>query len=167
VASALNFHFCAYPETFIVNPDLPFVFSSFVASIMVKLHLIRIGVFALHGFIFHIHGDRPSAVADVSGKAATPEAGKDSKFENSDAPQALQRPTCAVHLTERGGGVQLDGSESACHQDSILDDSGENGSVKTSLSDSSLNAPPTCDSGCVQIQNIRKKNSYSTFVVIW
>lgn len=65
VVSALNFFFCAPPESFKVKNEAPFIFTSFAASNSVKSHLVRIGVFASEGIIFHIHGDRPAARRDV------------------------------------------------------------------------------------------------------
>jgi hypothetical protein len=110
VAKALNFHFCGYPERFIVNPDIPFVFSSSVAANVIKLHLIRIGVFALEGFIFHIHGDRQSAISNVSCMAASLGEGKDSKFQPMEALLAQQQPAQPIYFPDRKHGEQLDGS---------------------------------------------------------
>lgn len=88
VTKALNFHFCAPPESFIVNLDLLLVYPSSVASNVVKLHLIRISVFALDRIIFRIHGDRQAAISDASTSAVTFGTGKDSKFETQGAHRA-------------------------------------------------------------------------------
>jgi hypothetical protein len=40
-----------------------------VANDIVKNHLLHIGVFAMDGFIFHLHPDRQSATADIIASA--------------------------------------------------------------------------------------------------
>lgn len=105
VAKALDFHFCARPESFIVNPVLPFVFSSSVASKNVKSHLLRIGVFALHGFIFHFHIDRQSAIADVTLSSA-PKVPLNSNPEISNSTWARERPTTDAHLSDHSRQVE-------------------------------------------------------------
>jgi hypothetical protein len=70
-----------------------------VANDIVKNHLLHIGVFAMDGFIFHLHPDRQSATADVIASAGGNVLAHKFKFRIRLATQ--QRPTCIpVHLTD-------------------------------------------------------------------
>lgn len=89
----LDYHFCAFPKAFHVNGDeLPFTYSS-VATDAVKFLLIKIGVFAVDGIIFHIHHDRQAAVNDVIYLTTVKRVGGISNFESSKASEALLKPT--------------------------------------------------------------------------
>lgn len=70
VAKALDFLFCASPESFSVQANLPHIFYTSVANEIVRFHLLKIGVFAMDGIIFHFHPDRHSAACDVIASAA-------------------------------------------------------------------------------------------------
>jgi hypothetical protein len=85
-------------------------------------------VFAIDRFIFHIHGDRQSAILNVSRIDAS--LGKDSNFETMDAHRAQQWPAQPVNLADRGNDMQLDCSSvgmPACHLNSNLGDEGGGG----------------------------------------
>ena len=87
VAKALNFYFCS---------PLPFIFCTSIAHTLVKLQLLRIGVFPINGVIFHLHSDLPSAAADVIRSADGNPTGCDFKFRmvrlTKDPPRPGQRP---------------------------------------------------------------------------
>lgn len=148
VTQALNFHFCAPSESFEVISYLPFVFSSLVASEMVKLHLVRIGIFALKGFIFRIHGDQEAALLDTQSMSVAQQAGTNSNFEMAQGLGAQQWHTVkpvSPNLPD-GTALQLDSmtaKESMCRPLSNLGDHGKINLVKSTLSASPLNAP-TC-----------------------
>lgn len=113
VARGLDFHFCASPETFHVQSDSPSIYSTSVAANVVKLLLIRIGVFAIDGIIFRIHHDRRAAVLDVNPSATIKTAGRISNFESPRLKLAHQRTDCQTsHLPAHISGVQLEATTS-------------------------------------------------------
>lgn len=61
VSKALNYHFYGPSEGFHVESCLAFIFSTSIASMSVKNHLYRIGVFAIQGIIFNLHLDAEAA----------------------------------------------------------------------------------------------------------
>lgn len=108
VVKALDFHFCAPPETFSVHADLPFVFRTSVANDIVKFHLLKIGVFAIDGTIFHFHPDRHSAVRDVISSASGNSTAHEFKFQICSRTWAQQWPNPTnAHLPDIGS-AQLD-----------------------------------------------------------
>lgn len=144
VASGLNYHFCSPSEFFSVTADLPFTFASSVAADVIKNHLIRIGVFAIHGIIFRIHGDRQAAVNDVISTTAIKRSGQISNFESSVGPQAHQRQHPSAqpgNLPDPSTASQLDGSTkqpSACPLYGDHCNPGMNSAVKSTFC-----APPS------------------------
>jgi hypothetical protein len=69
VTSALGYFFCSPLERFAVQSPLPFIYLTSVANDIVKSYLLRVGVAAIDGIIFHLHPNRESAVADVISSA--------------------------------------------------------------------------------------------------
>lgn len=76
-----------------VISDHPCIYSSSVATNVVKNLLLRIGIFAIDGIIFRIHGDRDAAVRDVRYWAGNSKVGSNSKFENGPNVQAQSQPS--------------------------------------------------------------------------
>lgn len=86
VAEALDFHFCAPPKHFSVKSLSPWIFNTSVASASVQASLIRIGVFAKDGIIFHLHHNLEVALASLPAPSpanldAGPSPPKDSNFK--------------------------------------------------------------------------------------
>lgn len=149
VASGLDYHFCSRPEAFHVRTDAPFIYSSTVASHVVKLLLLRIGVFAMDGIIFLIHGDRQAAVLAVSSTDTSKTAGQVSNFEFGDVTtDHLESRIRPSNLPEQCTGMQLDAtiSESACHLYREPGDLNKKSLVSNALSTHPLNAPPSSSS---------------------
>lgn len=108
VVRALDHHFCAPPESFPVRADLPFIYQTYVAHDIVKIHLLKISVFAMDGTIFRFHQTRPSAVRDVIMTAGGNRSGAGFKFPNFPSLLAHQWPNAAnAHLPDK----KLDGDE--------------------------------------------------------
>lgn len=164
VASGLNYHFCAYPESFRVQIDSPFVFFSSVAADVVRLLLIRIGVFASDGVIFRIHDERSAALLDARSTMATTGAGQLSNFESGQTAQAHLQPNAQpINLPDQMSERQLDAtpSEQACLCSSNLSELGESSTVKSTLSAPHLNAPANCISEFTAMATARPLHSTS------
>lgn len=156
VAKGLNYHFCFPPESFSVSPVLPFVFTSSAASVSVRNHLVKIGVFAIEGLIFRIHADRQMAVADVLATSPLRQAGQVSNFKpdlghsaqlvrsHSDRPSHL--PERPAHLTVSAHAPQLVSSTEKASTCPAGGDHQINSAVKSHFSaphlTAALNAPP-------------------------
>jgi hypothetical protein len=109
-----------------------------VANDIVRNHLLYIGVFAMDGFIFHLHPDGRSAAADVIASAGGNALAHNFKFRIRKSTH--QRPTCStVRLTDSDGPV-IDSVSSAvdsCRRSGI---GGERERAPVSPSDAPLPA---------------------------
>lgn len=137
VAIGLNYHFCSNLEAFCVNPGPPYVYFSSVAANVVKLLLIKIGVFAIDGIIFRIHGDQEAAMRDAGQSAGNSGAGPNSNFEIGSTVQAhLQPGSEPGNLSENLSDTQLEGTSAAvaCHRNRNCGEVSEKSTVKNTLS---------------------------------
>ena len=135
------------PESFVVVQDIPSVYYFSVTSNMVKSLLLRIGIFAIDGIIFRIHGDRSAAISAISPLLAIIGAGDGSNFEMWDQSQAQQPNTRPVTMLAISFVVQLDSKPlgmPACHNTDDLGDHGAKSPVKNALSANTLNGQPDC-----------------------
>lgn len=179
VAGALVFHFCGPPEAFTVTDNLPYIFSTSVASEIVKIHLLQVGVFAMNGIIFHLHPDYHSVARDVISSAGGNLLGHKFKFKIRKRFGAQQRPTVGAHLPDAP--AQLEGMtiEVVDCQSDDFGDLSKNGPAKITLSGRALNAssspgfdssaasqPPPLSSQTTVLTSDFDKSAYSPCITV-
>jgi hypothetical protein len=109
----------------------------------VKFLLLRIGIFAIDGIIFRIHGDRGAAERDVTASTGKISAGPNSNFETSPADQAQSQPTNEpIRPSDQLPATLLAGTvaAAACHHDKEYGELNEKSTVGTTLSVQTINA---------------------------
>lgn len=88
VASGLDYHFSSPSSSFLSLLIFPSSLLPLLLPRWSRIFSSGLGVFAINGIIFRVHGDRQAAANDVISTAASRRAGQDSNFESYEGPWA-------------------------------------------------------------------------------